>query len=132
VANEQNLIPMDQRSESEAREFGQKGGIASGVARRRKRALRDAADLYLSMPLRDKRRLNAMLRDGLAEEDVDNQMAIIVGLTKMAQMGDHKSAKVLFELLDDGGTGDPASQNNLLEAIRNVEEIDTDDLPEVE
>lgn len=132
MANEQNLIPMDQRSESEAREFGQKGGIASGVARRRKRALRDAADLYLSMPLRDKRRLNAMLRDGLAEEDVDNQMAIIVGLTKMAQMGDHKSAKVLFELLDDGGTGDPVSQNNLLEAIRNVEEIDTDDLPEVE
>ena len=132
MANEQNLIPMDQRSESEAREFGQKGGIASGVARRRKRALRDAADLYLSMPLRDKRRLNAMLRDGLAEEDVDNQMAIIVGLTKMAQMGDHKSAKVLFELLDDGGIGDPVSQNNLLEAIRNVEEIDTDDLPEVE
>lgn len=73
-----------------------------------------------------------MLRDGLAEEDVDNQMAIIVGLTKMAQMGDHKSAKVLFELLDDGGSGDPVSQNNLLEAIRNVEEIDTDDLPEVE
>lgn len=128
----EDLIPFNERTEDEQKRIAQMGGVASGVARRRKKSLREAADLYLSMPLRDKRRLNAMLRDGLNVEDVDNQMAIIVGLTKMAQMGDHKSAKVLFGLLDDGFAGDPSSQNNLLEAIRSTEEIDTDDLPEAE
>lgn len=39
--NEQNLIPADQRSESEAREMGRAGGIASGVARRERKRLAD-------------------------------------------------------------------------------------------
>ena len=32
--NEENLIPMNERSEAEVRELGKKGGIASGKARR--------------------------------------------------------------------------------------------------
>ena len=132
MANEQNLIPFNERTESEQRDIQSQGGKASGVARRRKRALRDAADLYLSMPVRDGRKRNALIRDGLDPEDIDNQMAVIVGLTKMAQAGDAKSAKLLFELLADGTAGDPSAKNNLLEAIQNTEEINTDDLPEVE
>ena len=36
MANEQNLIPANKRSKSEARENGSKGGIASGKSRRKK------------------------------------------------------------------------------------------------
>lgn len=134
MTNEKNLIPFSERSEEEAREFGRKGGIASGVARRRKRSLREAADLFLSMPVRDKRRLNAMLRDGINEEDVDNQMAIIVGLSKMAMAGDARAAKLIFDLLRESEmeSGRGEEGNNLLDAIQNREEINTDDLPEVE
>ena len=135
MANEQNLengMATQFRSGEEAARNGQLGGIASGAARRRKRALRDAADLYMSLPVRDGRKRNALLRDGLDPDEVDNQMAVIVGLTKMAQAGDAKSAKLLFELLDEGNAGDPTAKNNLLEAIQSTEEIDTDDLPEVE
>lgn len=121
-----------ERSSAEAQENGRKGGIASGVARRRKRALREAADLYCSLPVRDGRKRNALLRDGLDLDEVDNQMAVIVGLTKAAQAGDAQAAKVLFGLLDEGSAGDPSAKNNLLEAIRDTEEIDVDDLPEVE
>lgn len=39
MANENNLKPY--RTESEAREAGRKGGIASGEARRRKKAFRE-------------------------------------------------------------------------------------------
>lgn len=109
MANEQNLEngkATQFRSGEEAARNGQIGGRASGAARRRKKSLREAADLYLSLPLRDKRKLNAMLRDGIDPEDADNQMAIIVGLAKMAMAGDSKSAKVLFELLNDGGAED--------------------------
>ena len=37
-----NLIPNSERSPNEVRENGRKGGIASGVARRKKRDLREA------------------------------------------------------------------------------------------
>ena len=36
MANEKNLIPFDERTESEQREIARQGGIASGKARREK------------------------------------------------------------------------------------------------
>ena len=101
MPNEQNLIPMDQRSQKEARELGREGGRASGEARRRKKSLREAAELYLSLPVSDKRAWNKLSKDGVAPEDVDNQMAIIAGLSIKAAKGDAKAAKVLFDLIGD-------------------------------
>ncbi len=128
----EDLIPFNERTEDERKEIAQKGGKASGAARRRKKSLKEAADLYLSLPVRDGRKLKAMLRDGIPEDDADNQMAVIVGLTKMAKLGDARAAKVLFELLNEGTTGNEDKPNNLLDVIKNSEEIDTNDLPEVE
>ena len=99
MPNERNLIPV--RSTEEARERGRNGGRASGESRRRKKSLREAAELYLSLPVADKRAWNKLARDGVDPEDVDNQMAIIAGLTIKAAKGDAKAAKLLFELVGD-------------------------------
>lgn len=109
MPNQQNLIPMDQRTESEARELGKLGGKASGAARRRKRALKEAADLYLSLPVSDKRRWNALARRGLDPEDVDNQMAMIVGLTDAATDGDARAGRLLVDILGEDSRADPAA-----------------------
>ena len=47
MANEQNLIPNSERSPSEVRENGRKGGIASGKARREKADLRKMLQIAL-------------------------------------------------------------------------------------
>lgn len=47
MANEQNLIPNSERSPSEVRENGRKGGIASGKARREKADLRKMLQVAL-------------------------------------------------------------------------------------
>ena len=99
MPNERNLIPV--RSTEEARERGRNGGRASGEARRRKKSLREAAELYLSLPVSDKRAWNKLAKDGVEPEDVDNQMAIIAGLSIKAAKGDAKAAKVLFDLIGD-------------------------------
>ena len=102
MANEKNLIPNSERSPSEVRENGRKGGIASGAARRRKRSLKEAADYFLSLPVTDgelKERMNSL---GVDAEDMDNQMAVIVGLSLKAAGGDSQAAKVLAELLGEG------------------------------
>ena len=121
MANEKNLEngkATQFRSGEEAARNGQIGGIASGAARRRKRSLKEAADLYLSLPVTDKRVYNKIARDGVEPEDIDNQMAIISGLAKVATMGDSKAAKVLFDLLGDTDTGKNQADDGFVEALR--------------
>ena len=126
MPNEKNLIPMDQRSKSEARELGRNGGIASGVSRRRKRSLKEAADLYLSLPVSDRRTWNKIARKGVDPEDIDNQMAMIIGLTMAATAGDAKAAKVIVDLLgEDAHSGEAAVHplvSDLVTAVKKRQE----------
>lgn len=118
MANEQNLIPYSERSESEARENGRKGGIASGVSRRRKRSLKEAADLFLSMPVTDTKTYNKMVLAGVDPDDIDYQMAVVIGMTTKAIKGDAKAAKVLIEML--GGTKEEEAQQTTLDKLDDV------------
>ena len=106
MANEQNLIPFNERTESEQRELGRKGGIASGAARRRKRALKEAADYFLSLPVTDIKARNKLFKAGIDPSDIDNQMAMICGLHAQAAKGDAKAAKVLIDLLGEDSGAD--------------------------
>ena len=114
MPNEKNLIPMDQRSKSEARELGRNGGIASGVSRRRKRSLKEAADLYLSLPVSDRKMWNKISRRGVDPDDIDNQMAMIIGLTMAATAGDSKAAKVIVDLLGEDAHSEEAAVHPLV------------------
>ena len=118
MANEKNLIPLDKRTKSEQREIQSSGGIASGASRRRKRSLKEAADLYLSLPVTDRRVWNKIARDGVEPEDIDNQMAIIAGLTKAAALGDPKAATFLFDLLGDADSTENAGDDGFVSALR--------------
>lgn len=101
MSNEKNLIPFNKRTESEQREIAQQGGIASGKARRRKRSMKEATDYYLSLPETDLRRVNAMLRDEVEPEDVDNQMSVVIGMVEAAKRGDARAAGVLLKMLGE-------------------------------
>ena len=114
MPNEKNLIPMDQRSKSEARELGRNGGIASGISRRRKRSLKEAADLYLSLPVSDRKMWNKISRHGVDPDDIDNQMAMIIGLTMAATAGDAKAAKIIVDLLGEDAHSEEAAVHPLV------------------
>ena len=74
--NEQNLIPTSQRSKSEARELGRKGGKASGEARRLKKKGRDLLRLLLDMPETDQQIVEAISKTGIAPADITNEVAL--------------------------------------------------------
>lgn len=118
MANERNIIPNSERTPEERREIARAGGIASGAARRRKRSLKQAADLYLSLPVTDRRVWNKIARDGVEPEDIDNQMAMIVGLTEAAVQGDAKCAKVLVDLLGDSTGEESTPDDGFMDALR--------------
>ena len=109
-----NLVPLNKRTKEEQRTIQQVGGTASGVSRRRKRSLKEATDLYLSLPVKDKRMLYKIISKGVDPEDVDNQMAIIVGLAAAAANGDARAAKMILEFLGEDSHSEEATVHPLV------------------
>ena len=113
------------QSTEEAQEKGRAGGIASGKARRRKRAMREAADLFLSLPVTDRRKLKKLKAKELDENDIDQQMAMIAGLVEAAQNGDAACANVIVKLLGEAlpGTDSTDELEKAAEILGGVESV---------
>ena len=130
MPNEKNLMPIQEvnsnRTREQHSEDSRKGGVASGVSRRRKRSLKEAADLFLSLPVSDRKMWNKISRRGVDPEDIDNQMAMIIGLTMAATAGDAKAAKVIVDLLgEDSHSGEAAVHplvSDLVTAVKKRQE----------
>lgn len=87
MANEQNLRPASLQSKKEARENGRKGGIASGIARREKRTMKDLLDMVLSQEITNKNGEKATKKEviaiQLANKAVNGDLKAIDQLTKL-------------------------------------------------
>ena len=86
--NEQNLIPTSQLSESEARELGRKGGIASGAARRARKTMRERLTILGDEEITSK--------DGITKQRED---VIALQIAAKAANGDLKAARLYNELM---------------------------------
>ena len=96
-----NLIPFSQRTAAEQREIQSKGGKASGAVRRRRKALREALDVFLSLPVQDKRALGRLVKAGIDAEDADMQALVVAALVQRAIDGDVRAAKLINDLMAD-------------------------------
>ena len=114
MANEKNLIPLTERGKEDAKRIRQMGQAAQTASRRRKRSLKEAADLYLSLPVSDRKMWNKISRRGVDPEDIDNQMAMIIGLTMAATAGNAKAAKVIVDLLGEDAHSEEAAVHPLV------------------
>ena len=92
-----------EQSRTEAAENGRLGGIASGIARRRKKTMREAAEFFLSLPATAKDK-KVLKRIGVGDDDADMQMAVIAGISTRAIKGDARAARLLFEILGENKT----------------------------
>ena len=122
MANEQNLIPGNKRSQSEARENGRKGGKKSGEVRRKRKAMKEQAELLLSLPFnlvdRQGNELKEILKNlGIDDNNIDNQMAIIVALWKTALGNGRNQVTAVQELRNI--IGDKAEKEATIQRVEN-------------
>lgn len=75
------------RTEEEAREKGRKGGKASGLARKRKKLLRELVETFGTLEVFPKEKA-AMAALGIDEKNMSRDMQIVVSLYKKAMNGD--------------------------------------------
>lgn len=118
MANEENLIPFNERTESEKRAIATAGGKASGEARRNKKILRDCID-YLFERV-DK---TAIGDDGQPMSGAE-QLAYNLFIKALGETDTGKAAKA-FEVLRD-----TAGQKPVEKVV--ISEIDSDVIDEVE
>lgn len=100
--NEHNLVPFSERSKSEARENGAKGGRKSGETRRRKAAMRTAMRQLLSLPVQDIGTWNALSDLGVEPGQMDNQTALLAAvLVRGIRTGDVKAMQAIAAIIGE-------------------------------
>jgi len=131
LANEKNLIPIEEvnsrRSREEHSEDSRKGGKKSGEIRRQRKAMKEQMNLLLSLPfnLRDSKgqeikKILATL--GIEEDEIDNQMAMMISLWKTAMKDGRNQVAAFQEIRKVVQDEDTASENDKVQII--------DDLPD--
>lgn len=111
MANEQNLIPSCDRTPSERREIAQKGGIASGEARRAKKTRRELALQIANAQIKnDTIKQMVKVNTGLEDVDITGDAAVVNGLYTAALQGDVKAYDRWEQL-----TADQSSDNDKYE-----------------
>lgn len=115
MANEQNLIPNSERTPEELREQTRKGGIASGEARRRKKTMREWAEVIGALNAK------VVCPDGstLSESDLDAD--VVMQQYRKAHNGDTKAAAFIANLK---GEEQVAGISNTTIIVRSEEEAE--------
>lgn len=124
MANEQNLKPF-QAGDNRAAAAGRKGGIASGVAKREKKQMREVAAALLELPIRKgKAKEDAKSLAEFQGQNVTVQQAILLAMAKKALKGDKAAA----EFIRDTAGQKPVDDINLMAQVAPVQIID--DIPD--
>ena len=105
--NDKNLIPFNQRTESEQREIARQGGIKSGEIRREQKTYREMAKAMLSAQITDPKMLEEMAKYGI--EGTDLKAYTLLGMIKASAEGSHNAFDRLLELTGEKDT--PTDQN---------------------
>lgn len=97
-----DLVSIGSRTTEEQQEICSKGGIASGEARRKKRSIRTAAQLILSLPVKDLDTIEALKRAGIEDpEDMNNLEAMVAVAAAKAKAGDLKAMQFLRDAIGE-------------------------------
>ena len=130
MANEQNLKPANKRTKSEHREIAKKGGVASGVARRKKANLKKAFETILQAEVASPNVKKQLEELGF---DSTNEMALAMVMMQKAMKGNVRAFEQISKLTttDAKDTLDKKEQKERIKSlqIKNKREekmLDTD------
>ncbi len=100
MSGKNNLIPMKDRTPEEQREIARKGGIASGKARRKKRTMREAAQLILNLPATEEQS-RILEQYGIPKKDHTALTIMMAKAVQMASDGDLRAAEFVRDTIGE-------------------------------
>lgn len=128
MANEKNLIPIEQvnsrRSREEHSEDSRKGGQKSGEVRRQRKAMKEQMEMLLALPFKQEKQLKFMKDLGIEENQIDNQMALVVAMYGKALKGDVQAFNIIREVVKDEQTVKDEDRVQIINDLPEEEEED--------
>lgn len=103
MVNDENLIPINQRTKSEQREIQKKGGLASGKKRRQQADLRRAFQTLLRSEVNNEQMKQLLIQLGY---DPTNEMALALVVLQKALNGDMKAFSQIQQILNQNALTD--------------------------
>lgn len=103
MVNDENLIPINQRTKSEQREIQKKGGLASGKVRRQQVDLRKAFQTLLRSEVNNGQMKQLLIQLGY---DPTNEMALALVVLQKALNGDMKAFSQIQQILNQNASTD--------------------------
>ena len=101
MPNENNLIPLSERTKSEQRRIQSKGGKASGASRRRKKLFKQLMNSYLDSEEQNRDNWNELSCDGFKPEEITNKAVIVKRLCDEAKSGDVQAVKLVMAMIGE-------------------------------
>ncbi len=99
--NDENLIPMNKRTKDEQREIQSKGGVASGKARRKKKTLKEIAEVIgNTIDTKNTNKIKKNFPD-VKDEDITYNFELIVTAYNKALKGDVKAIQYVTDILGE-------------------------------
>ena len=98
MANPENLIPNENRTPKERRENARKAGIASGVARRRRKTLAELGDMIGGLSVKSEKNKAILREAGIDDEDMIRDTAMLFRLEAKAENGDTQAIALLAKI----------------------------------
>lgn len=106
MAGKDNLISFRDMTAERQREIASMGGKASQAAAKRRKSLKEKAQLILSLPVNDTKNQTQMKKMGLDIEDIDNATLMLMGLFRRAVLGDVPAFKEMRDLTEGDKNND--------------------------
>ena len=97
--NNENLIPLNQRTQRERKEIARKGAIASNKKQAEQKTYREMAKAMLSATVKDKKILDELKSYGISDTDIKTYT--LLGLIKASANGSHNAFDRLMELIGE-------------------------------
>ena len=98
------------KSGNKAAESGRKGGIASGKAKRKKKALKEQMQMLLELPVNNVKTFNKMADFGIAVDEIDNNTRLVYALLLKGFTGDVQAIREIRSLIGEDSTADVLSK----------------------
>lgn len=118
MANEENLIPFNERSVSETRALGRKGGIASGKTRRKKANMKKTLEALLVSKVSNPQ-LSRVLQDMGFEDDYESAL-LLVAMQK-ALKGSSRHMELISKIVNSEGAKDTLDKKEQKARIKSLE-----------
>ena len=97
----ENLINPKDRTSEELREMTRKGGIASGIARRKKKTMKEALSQLLYDGKLNEQTKQMLRAEGIDDENMTHQMVITRSLIAKAEAGDVQAYNTICAMIGE-------------------------------